>query len=386
MLRKLAGAAVAAVLGASLVATPASAAPTGGSGGASSDLLRQSFTASNGLTSQYHVFGAGVPTDRPVGLLVQFHGDGAYEFDNPGSSYSLGGPAGIVAEAKQHNLLTIAALSPDKQGSVTWWEQGSQNADYVRDLIQKVALDKYNIDTENIWLVGYSGGAQFITQFFVPKYSGMLGGGGSVVFGGGGTPRVTPAAFDPALVGDFPMHWYTGLADDGSDNSYNALRDARAGSAHYAGRGFAATLESPAGVDHNGLPFGKVVGEQLDKHQVSTAVPAPAPANAPAPAPAPAPSPVAAPSTTGVKHTVTPSRTGATLTVDMPSGAGRTTFRVSKTTFGTQTGSYVYTTRTGKNITLSLKSGLARGTRYYYQVEQGSKRTVVASGTFTTAT
>jgi hypothetical protein len=390
--RRLVAAAVAAFLGAVLLA-PGAAASTHGSGGPASDLLRQSFTASNGLSSQYHLFGAGVPTNRPVGLLLQFHGDGAYEFHNPSSSYSLGGSSGIVAQAKSRGMLTIAALSPDKQGSVTWWEQGGANADYVRDLVQKVAYDRYDIDTSNVWLVGYSGGAQFITQFFLPKHSSMIDGGGSVVFGGGGTPRVPVTPFASGLTQKFWMHWYTGLEDDGRGGSYNALRDARAGSEYYAGRSFRTSLETPAGVGHGGLPFGKVVGQQLSAHAaapVTSTVPVSVPVTAPvaAPAPAPAPAPVATPPAApaaGVKHTLTPSRYGASVTLDVPAGTKRTTLRVSKSPFGAQTGWYVYTTRTGKGLTLTLRSGLSPATRYYYQVESGTNRTVLASGTFTTA-
>lgn len=267
MLRpKFAGPAAAALLAAGLLANPASQA-IAGSGGPSVDLERRTFTASNGLTSQYHIYAAGVPTDRPVGLLIQFHGDGAFEFNNPSSSYSLGGPSGIVAKAKEHDLLTIAALSPDKQGAVTWWEQGDANADYARDLIQNVAFAKYSIDTGNVWLVGYSGGAQFITQFFLPKHSNLVGGGGSVVFGGGGVPRASVQPFAASLKANFPMHWHTGAADTGtSPGWYDALADAKKGSAWYSAQGFQTTLETPAGVGHAGLPFGRVVGEQLAKH------------------------------------------------------------------------------------------------------------------------
>jgi len=361
MLRKLAGAVTAAALGAVMLAVPATAS-TGGSGGSSSDLKRQSFTASNGLTSQYHIFGAGVPASRPVGLLVQFHGDGAYEFDNPDSSYALGGSSGIVAKAKAHGLLAIAALSPDKKGSVTWWESGAANADYARDLIQRVAFDRYNIDTDNIWLVGYSGGSQFVTQFFLPKHSSMVKGGGSVVFGGGGVPRVTAQPFSSPLVSNFDMHWYTGLSDDGGGGSYNALRDARAGSAYYAGRGFTTSIETPEGVGHGGLPFGQVVGQELDRHQ------------------APAPGPTA-----GAKHSVVATRTGAKLTIDVPTNVTRTRFRVSKSRLGDQTGWYASTTRTGEGVTMSIWHSLAPGTKYYYQVERGPDRSVVVtSGTFTT--
>lgn len=234
-----------------------STAPTG--------LLNQSFTARNGLSSKYHVYSAGV--SQPAGLVLQFHGDGAYEFRNPGSSYSLGGSNGIVEQARQRGYITVPVLSPDKKGSITWWESGSANADYVNDLVATLKT-KYRIDSNKIWLVGYSGGAQFITQFYLPKYSGTIQGGGAVIFGGGGTPRVTASPFASSLKARFPMYWYTGANDNGSSSSdgYNALRDAKAGQAWYLKNGFATSHTYPANTAHNlSGRFGGVVGAQLDR-------------------------------------------------------------------------------------------------------------------------
>lgn len=261
------------VLVVALVLLPGTArgASSGGSGGTFTDVTFQDFTAANGLRGQYHLYAGSVDSGESVGLMIQFHGDGAYEFNNPNSSYSLGGTTGIRAQAAAHNMILLAAKSPDTQGTVTWWESGSSNADYARDLIVSVALSRYAIDTERIWLVGYSGGAQFVTQFLFPKYPDLIDGGGSVVFGGGGTPRVTPQPFPADLRADFPMHWYTGAEDT---VGYNALRDAERGSAYYAQAGFATTLETPAGVDHNlSGQFGPVVGEQLDRHDHPEQIP-----------------------------------------------------------------------------------------------------------------
>ncbi len=248
---------------------PFGCADVGGSGGALRDVTFQTFTSSAGVPGKYHVFAADVDDTRSVGLLVQFHGDGAYEFDNPTSSYSYGGSAGLRAVAVQHNMIMLAARTPDTVGSPTWWEAGSANADYARDLIQSVVLNRYDIDPQRIWLVGYSGGAQFITRYFLPKYSSMITDGGSVVFGGGGTPAVTVQPFASSLVSGFRMYWYTGAADDGTcvGHEYNALSDAQRGSAYYTTRGFSTGLETPAGVCHNlSGKFGTVVDGQLDRY------------------------------------------------------------------------------------------------------------------------
>lgn len=240
-------------------------APARATTGAAVDRTDLSFTASNGKSSRYHIYAAGVP--QPAGLVLQFHGDGAYEFNNPTSSYSLGGSSGIVAQARSRGYITVPVLSPDKTGSITWWEEGDANAVYVRDLLAH--LEKtYAIKNNDIWLVGYSGGAQFITKFYVPAHSSTISGGGAVVFGGGGAPR-SARPFTASFRGDFPIHWYTGALDDGSRSSdgYDALRDARRGEAWYAQRGFTTSAEHPTGVAH-GLSgrFGRVLAQQLDAH------------------------------------------------------------------------------------------------------------------------
>ena len=232
--------------------------------GPSTDLTNQTFTASNGLTSKYHVYAAGIT--QPAGLVLQFHGDAAYEFNNPTSSYSLGGTNGIIQNARTRGYITVPVLAPDTTGTVTWWENGATNADYVRDLLAKLKT-VYGIREDKVWLVGYSGGAQFITQFYLPKHSGTITGGGAVIFGGGDSPAVTVQPFAAGFKAAFPMFWYTGADDDGSSSSdgYDALSDAVAGEAWYSGQGFTTGHTYPAGVAHNlSGRFGNVVGARLD--------------------------------------------------------------------------------------------------------------------------
>ena len=227
------------------------------------DATNQTFKATSGLSSKYHLYDTGVT--QPAGLVLQFHGDAAYEFNNPTSSYSLGGSKGIIQAARSRGYITVPVLAPDTQGAVTWWESGSANADYVRDLLAHLKT-RFQVNTDRIWLVGYSGGAQFITQFYLPKHSATIAGGGAIMFGGGGTPRVTAQPF--TLQSKFKMHWYTGANDDGSTSSdgFNALKAAKDGEAWYTGKGFATTHEYPANTAHDlSGKFGGVVGAQLDK-------------------------------------------------------------------------------------------------------------------------
>jgi|GEM_PF-2263602 len=404
VLSVLAMAVLTTVSGLAVIVGPstASAEGTHGTGMAYSDRTFQTFTAANGLSSKYHVYAAGVPQDHAAGVVLQFHGDGAYEFANPTSSYSLGGPSGIVAQARSRGYITVAVRTPDTAGEITWWENGSANADFVADLLEKLKAG-YDIDTNDIWLVGYSGGAQFITQFFLPKYSRTLGGGGTVAFGGGGTPRVPVQPFAGSLIADLPLHWYTGGADNGTtvSDGYNALLDAQKGSAWYAAQGFTVDLESPPGLGHNlSGRFGTVLARHLDDHSaipqnptatVTTAATTPSATTIPATATTTAAPPAA---TTAVptapiattpplqpvwNHTVTPTRIGAQLAVTIPAGTRRTTFRVT----ATQGPFYVYnyTTSTGPR-TLSIVSSLTPNTPYNYTLEADDA--IVGSGSFRT--
>lgn len=189
----------------------------------------------------------GIDPSKSIGLVLDFHGDGAYGYNNPNSTYSLGGADGIRAVAREYNMITVSAKTPDRAtGDLTWWYQGADYADYVHALINRV-YSQYNIDKERVWLAGYSGGAQFITQYYLPEFggSGQIENGGAVIFGGGddptggdpqlGTINPIPANFKQ----NFRMFWGTGTADgpDGSgwEGGYKSAQD---GYAWYSGQGF----------------------------------------------------------------------------------------------------------------------------------------------------
>lgn len=106
----------------------ASAAPTTNLAVSYTDHEFLKFTASNGMTGQYHLYAAGISPTAPPCAVFQFHGDGAYEFKHPTSSYSLGGPSGIVAKSREHGCITVPVLTPDKVEPLTWWQNGAANA------------------------------------------------------------------------------------------------------------------------------------------------------------------------------------------------------------------------------------------------------------------
>lgn len=242
-----------------IVVPPENPYLTGGSGGSFTDMQFQSYTGA-GMTSQYHIFAAGrTSTDTtPLGLVLQFHGDGAYEFKNPNATYSLGGANGIRQVAIDYNMLCVPLLTPNSDG--TWWTTGNKNADWVQSFIETQIFPRYNIDRSRIWLSGYSGGAQFISQYFVPECSALIVDGGAVISGGGGKPNGNT---DPSTINPFAqyfkdnyfMHWYTYQGDTGwDDDGYNAYQDAQTGRQWYINNGFAKTSANyPAGGGHSSV-------------------------------------------------------------------------------------------------------------------------------------
>lgn len=237
---------------------PSGGAFTGGAGGALTDQLSISFT-SGGMTGQYHRYAAGRTNStitRPMGLVLQFHGDGAYEFYNPNSSYSLGGSNGIRQVALDYNMICVPLLTPNSDK--TWWTTGNANADWVNGLVTTELYPRYNIDRSRIWLSGYSGGAQFISQYLVPEYSAIFVDGGAVISGGGGAPGTNsdPSTINPFSVDfkrDFALHWFTATGDTGwDDDGYNAYADAQAGELWYRNRGFGSLSHNyPVGGGHS---------------------------------------------------------------------------------------------------------------------------------------
>lgn len=250
-----------------LRATPALAAASLQAAALPADVRSTTWTDAAGTRSTYHLFTSGLSAGKAVGLVVYLDGDGMYGHTNPTSTWALGGSGGVVAQAASRGYATLSIRTPDTTGTPTFWESGRVNAAYVAALTAKTAAD---LGTNHVWLVGYSGGSQLITQFLLPAHARMFTSGGAVITGGGGAPSSASATFDPAMQQRFPMLWYTGSADTGAGTSdgYNALADAKRGVAWYAARGFVTSRVEPAGVNHSdlGTRFGSVLAGQLDRY------------------------------------------------------------------------------------------------------------------------
>lgn len=253
--------AVAATVGAS----PAAAGPTRGSGGERTDRLNQEYVDDEGRWSQYHLFAARVPSDRPVGLVVHFHGNGGFGFRDPLENDYLGGPDGVLAAARDRDMLTLSIRTPDRDGG-TWHERGAENARYVRGLLRDEVYPRYDVDTERVWLVGYSSGAQFITESLLPVAATVFDGGGAVMFAGGGPPGVGFRPVSRMLRADFPLHWHQG-AQDARRRPFDPARETAAGSRWYAEHGWPTTVRVDPERGHGWTgEFGRIVGSHLDQH------------------------------------------------------------------------------------------------------------------------
>ncbi|QQS00631.1 MAG: hypothetical protein IPK37_17795 [Austwickia sp.] len=247
---------------------PTTAAPSPSSQGpvtTIADRISASYTDPAGTSSTYHLFTSKVAQQRPVGVVVYLDGDGMYGHRNPSSTWALGGSGGVVAQAGARGYATLSIKTPSADG--TFWSKGRVNAAYVAALIESIRSE---LGVQRTWLVGYSGGSQLITQYLLPAHSAIFAaGGGAVITGGGGAPSGDPT-ISAALKSGFPMLWYTGSIDDGRGQSdgYNGLADAKRGQSWYAARGFNATRQEPAGLDHEdlGTRFGTVLASQLDAY------------------------------------------------------------------------------------------------------------------------
>jgi hypothetical protein len=254
--------------GAAASAPVAAAAPaaaggssSGGAGGAYADHARQSFTAGNGHTGRYLRYAGGVDPAKPVGLVVYVDGTGEYGIDNPTSSYALGGSSGLVASSRARNMITLAVESPNQ--SCECWHTGDTGAyaDFLAELIE-THLGEYPVG--EVWLSGFSSGAQEITRFLVPQHPELMRlGGGWVVFGGGGPPAGSASGVTAASMAGVRGHWFTGTADTAVP--LTASWGAQAGERFYAGRGVTTSRDFPQGVGHalDGR-LGGTVGQLID--------------------------------------------------------------------------------------------------------------------------
>ncbi|MCG7432841.1 hypothetical protein MHK71_10120 [Kocuria indica] len=212
------------------------------------------FTAPNGLSSWYHVWDSGT-----AGIMYYFDGD-YWDLDDTSINWpDEGDLARLAVAARARDLMFVAVNTPDEDGSgdgYTWWEDCKANGKYFRALHEHLVERNPQVDASNIWLVGYSGGAEFITYELLDRGIPGMTHGGAVIIGGGGAnaPVATKKKARPCI-GNTAMHWWVGDQDvDGATNppEWSALGAAEEGLAAFQAAGFDTNLHVLPGVDHSG--------------------------------------------------------------------------------------------------------------------------------------
>lgn len=240
----------------------------------------QTFTGA-GMTSRYHVYTDGVDRSRPVGVVFYLGGDYVRPSEtwvhNPGGTHL----SAMAAEARKKNMILVVPLSPDQDTSgvgISWWQDADANGDYFRAL-ESSLVDRYGLDTSRVWLMGYSGGAEFLTYEVLADRQDWIRGGGATLVGGGGSHGMQTAP--SATVRGLPISWFVGSLDlAGSTNppTWSAWAAAHQGQQRYIRDGFTrASLATLPGIDHQDYDMVSLLREQL------AALPDAAPSAAPSP-------------------------------------------------------------------------------------------------------
>lgn len=245
---------------------PGATAPggtTGGDGGAYTNRTFQNFS-SNGLTSRYHIYAEGIDRSKPVGLLMYGDGSGGHGFDNPGSSYLIGGSNGLAAVARKHNMILVVpeAPAPGCPSDNCWYDRAAPaKAKWASDLMTRVK-GQYPIDQERIVTGGYSSGAQW-HRWFLPTHGEAQSVDLAVMIAYGGAPAVS-ADYSAAYKDDLRLVWNTGTADAAYST---ASHGARGGYDWYTQQGFDTEATWPAGVGHGRSgEFGGILDRGITQH------------------------------------------------------------------------------------------------------------------------
>lgn len=245
------------------------ASTTIGAGGSKTDRTNLSF--SSGYTSKYHLYAGGLNWSSPVGLLLYTDGSGEYGLKNPKSSYLLGGGNGLIAVAKKHNMVLLTPFSPNKScsdGDGSCWYLGDPLG-YARwaEALVKLVQSQYPIAKNRVAVGGYSSGAQFCTEWWVPSGAAQRTMTGGVIVGisYGGTPKIKEVAYSPAFKSNVHMNWNVGTNDPSytKDGNYSV----KPGYDHYTKAGFKTSLDIVPGLAHErDGTFGAVMDAQIAKH------------------------------------------------------------------------------------------------------------------------
>ena len=149
-----------------------------------------------------------------------------------------------------------------------WWlDDQDGKIRYLEETLDYVAAE-CGANMDQLWLVGYSGGSEFISQRFFPAYAERMPGGGFINFGGGDAPEERAAAFSGDAKERLSLNWVTGTRDvpANSLDGFDGIGHARNSLAYYRAASFGHTWSEWPDDDHGSITekFGSYVGRVLD--------------------------------------------------------------------------------------------------------------------------
>lgn len=249
--------------------------------------LNQHFEA-EGVKGRYHLFARNIDYSKPVGILIRLHGDGGFEYSYPNNL-----PNCLASVAASYNMIMLqpeAPMTSNSDKELTWWKDIPTKRKWVLSLIAEKIESTKNIDRNNIWWMGYSGGAEFISYGILNHRTDLVTGG-TIMVGGGGAPQETQLRdlYDEQRM-HVPHYWVVGTKDDGTDpkTPFNARRAAAKGEEFYRSHGFSQTLRTELeNTNHLNLPQAAVLDSALEGTLEAKTFPFPEGDDPHAPRPAP---------------------------------------------------------------------------------------------------
>lgn len=199
------------------------------------------YTDENGVSSQYHIFADNIDKSKPVGVLYYLEGD---------SISKLGSPNGylktvLAPQAAAKNMILVAPISPNRNGGAghTWRLTYDRNAAWFRSLARHLTRT-FKLDVNNVWTLGFSGGAEFTTLRLAREdHVGWFNRGGAVIVGGG-TPVISGApsiSMSVPMKSNYKMVFFTGDADGpyaSGSGSWSALSASARGYDYFKSNGY----------------------------------------------------------------------------------------------------------------------------------------------------
>jgi hypothetical protein len=173
--------------------------------------------------------------------------------------------------AKKNNMVLLTPFSPNKHcadGDGSCWYMGDPvgYAKWAENLVKQVE-SQYPINKTRVAVGGYSSGAQFSMEWWIPSGAAQLtmNSGVIVAISYGGSPKMKEVVYTPAFKTNVHLNWNVGSKDSAyqKDGSY----DAKSGYDYYTSKGFKTSLDLIPNLGHNrDGQFGAVMDAQIAKH------------------------------------------------------------------------------------------------------------------------